>query len=80
VEAPGVHADALSHAADPWLDSGSATWEASLRERAAEEQIGAGRRAEGEAELERELAFYRAVGARFFVDRCEALLPEPRTA
>ena len=70
----------FSRAADLWLETGSPTWEAYLRERAAEELIGAGRRAEGEAELERALAFYRAVGARFFVDRCEALIREPRTA
>jgi hypothetical protein len=70
----------FSRAADLWFDSGSPTWEASLRERAAEELIGAGRRADGEAELGRALAFYRAVGARFFVDRCEALLRGPKTA
>jgi hypothetical protein len=70
----------FSRAADLWLDSGSLTWEARLRERAAEELIGDGRRAEGEAELERALAFYRAVGARFFVDRCEAVIAQPKTA
>jgi class 3 adenylate cyclase/tetratricopeptide (TPR) repeat protein len=70
----------FSHAADLWLDSGSPACEASLRERAAEELIGAGRRADGESEVERALAFYRAVGARLFVDRCEAVLGRPKTA
>jgi class 3 adenylate cyclase/tetratricopeptide (TPR) repeat protein len=70
----------FSLAADLWLDSGSLTWEALLRERAAEELIGTGRQAEGEAELERALVFYRAVGATFFIDRGEALLRESKTA
>jgi class 3 adenylate cyclase len=70
----------FSRAADLWRDSGSRTWEATLRERAAEDLIAAGRRADGAAELERALSFYRAVGATFYVDRCEALLREPKSA
>jgi hypothetical protein len=71
---------AFNRAADLWLDSGSLTWEAYLRERSAEELIAGGRRAEGEAELERALAFYRSVGARFHVDRGESLLRRPKSA
>ena len=70
----------FSHAANLWADVGSPTWEAYLRERAAEELIGAGRPAEGEAELDRALAFYRSVDARFFLDRGEALIQRARTA
>ena len=70
----------FSRAADLWLDAGSLTWEAYLRERAAEELIAAGRRAEGEAELDRALAFYRSVGAIFCIERDEALLREPKSA
>jgi len=50
------------------------TWEARLRFRAAEELIATGRHAEGEAQLEQALAFYRSVGATFFTERAEALL------
>jgi tetratricopeptide (TPR) repeat protein len=64
----------FSRAADLWLDSGSPTFEAFLRERAAEELIEAGHRAEGEAELQRALAFYRSVGATFYIQRGEQLL------
>ena len=70
----------FSRAADLWLDSGSPTWEAYLRERAAAELIEAGRRAEGEAELGKALAFYRSVRATFFLERGEALLDEARSA
>ncbi len=70
----------FSRAADLWLETGSPTWEAYLRGRAAEELIAAGRRTEGEAELERALAFYRSVGATFFIERGEALLREPKSA
>ena len=64
----------FSRAADLWLDSGSPTWEAFLRERAAEELIETGRRAEGETELQKALAFYRTVGATFYIQRGEQLL------
>jgi tetratricopeptide (TPR) repeat protein len=64
----------FSRAADLWLDSGSPTWEAYLRERAAEELIKEGHRAEGEAELQKALGFYRTVGATFYINRGEQLL------
>ena len=51
---------------------GSPPWEARLRLRAAEELIETGRRAEGEAELAKALAFYRSVGATFYINRGEA--------
>ncbi len=44
-----------------------------------EELIATGRRAEGEAELDKALAFYRSVGATFFVQRGEALLAQAAT-
>jgi tetratricopeptide (TPR) repeat protein len=61
-------------AADMWAEAGSPTWEARLRMRAAEELIENGRHAEGEAELQKALAFYRTVGATFYLDRGEVLL------
>jgi len=61
-------------AAEMWAEAGSPTWEARLRLRAAEELIETGRRAAGEAELAKALAFYRTVSATFFINRCEALL------
>jgi class 3 adenylate cyclase len=61
-------------AAEMWAESGSPTWEARLRLRAAEELIESGRRAEGEVELAKALAFYRTVGATFFIQRGEQLL------
>jgi len=47
--------------------------EAFVRLMAAERLISQGRRAEGEAELAEALAFYREVGATFYVERGEAL-------
>jgi tetratricopeptide (TPR) repeat protein len=61
-------------AAEMWADAGSPTFEARSRLRAAEELIETGRRAEGGAELQKALAFYRSVGATFFIQRGEALL------
>src|SRR5205085_8043594 len=61
-------------AADLFVQAGSPTWEARLRFRAAEELIATGRREEGRAQLERALAFYRSVGATFFIERADALL------
>ena len=57
-----------------WAEAGSPTWEARLRLRAAEELIETGRRAEGEVELQKAIAFYRTVGATFFIQRGEQLL------
>jgi tetratricopeptide (TPR) repeat protein len=64
----------FERAAEIWAEAGSRTWEALLRLRAAEELIEAGQRAEGEADLRRALAFYRSVGATFYIDRAEALM------
>ncbi|HXH95800.1 MAG TPA: hypothetical protein VNH40_01200, partial [Gaiellaceae bacterium] len=64
-------------AAEIWAGAGSPTMEARLRLRAGEELIEAGRRAEGEAELAKALAFYRAVDATYFIRRAEALLERP---
>jgi len=61
-------------AAEMWTEAGSPTWEARLRLRAAEELIETGHRVEGEAELAKALAFYRTVGATFYINRSEALL------
>ena len=47
--------------------------DAFVRMMAAERLIGQGRRAEGEAELAEALAFYREVGATFYLERGEAL-------
>lgn len=47
--------------------------DAYVRLMAAERFIGQGRRAEGEAELAEALAFYRGVGATFYIERGEAL-------
>jgi class 3 adenylate cyclase/tetratricopeptide (TPR) repeat protein len=69
----------FARAADLWRESGSPTWEAFLRERAGEELINDGRRAEGEAELEKALAFYRSVGATTFIERVYGLLTASRS-
>jgi tetratricopeptide (TPR) repeat protein len=60
-------------AAELWAGSGSPTWEARFRLRAAEELIESGRRVEGVVQLERAVQFYRSVGATFFIDRAEQL-------
>jgi hypothetical protein len=69
----GAHGD-LSRAADLYAEFGAPTFEAFARLFAGESMIEAGRRAEGEAEVGRALAFFRSVGAPFFVRRGEALL------
>ena len=61
-------------AADMWAETGSPTWEARLRLRAAEELVEMGRRAEGGVELEKPLAFYQTVGATYYLQRGEALV------
>jgi hypothetical protein len=53
---------------------GSPTLEAFNRLDAAESLIAAGRREEGEAELERALAFYRTVSATAYLERGNGLL------
>ena len=64
-------------AAELWAEGGSPTWEARLRMRAAEELIETGRRGEAAEQLERAMAFYRSVGATFYVNRAEQLLAMP---
>jgi class 3 adenylate cyclase/tetratricopeptide (TPR) repeat protein len=61
-------------AAEIWAEAGTPTWEARLRLRAAEELIETGRQAEGEIELRKALAFYRTVGATYYLQRGEQLL------
>jgi class 3 adenylate cyclase len=61
-------------AADLLAAMGTPTLEAFHRLAAAEALIAAGRRREGEAELERALAFYRTVGATAYLERAESLL------
>jgi class 3 adenylate cyclase len=79
---PGMARDVASadldcdfqRSADLFADLGFASGEAGRRLRAAEQLIGAGQRQAGESELQRALAFYRSVGATFFVRRGEELL------
>ena len=59
---------------------GGPSFEALARLFGGEELIDAGRRAEGEAELEKALAFYRSVGATFFIQRGETLLAPAQSA
>ena len=66
-------------AAELFVERGYPALEAWARMNAAEELIESGRQAEGEAELEKALAFYRSVGATFFVERGEALLAQAAT-
>jgi len=68
-----VHGD-YSGAADFLARMGSPTLEAFNRLDAAESLIAAGRREDGEAELERALAFYRTVSATAYLERGNALL------
>jgi len=63
-----------SQAADLFASMGSPTLEAFFRLAAAESLHAAGRRALGEAELERALAFYRSVGATAYLEQGESLL------
>lgn len=51
-----------------------------MRLRGAEELIDNGRRAEGEEQARKALAFYRSVAATYYIDRCETLLREAKTA
>jgi hypothetical protein len=76
VAAQGDHA----RAADMWASMGSSTLEALHRLAAAEALLAAGRRDEGDAQLDRALAFYRSAGATAFVNRGEALLAASSSA
>lgn len=61
--------------ADAPYEIGHLDGEAAARLRAAEKLVAEGRRAEAEAQLEKALAFFRAVGATRFIREAEALLP-----
>ena len=63
-------------AAATYEEIGSLPDEAYARLRAAEALMGAGSRAEGDRELQRALAFYRAVDAKAFLHEGEALLAQ----
>ena len=67
-------------AAEMWAEAGSPTWEARLRLRAAEELTETGRRAEAAEQARRALEFYRSVRGSYFVERCESLLAEAKSA
>jgi hypothetical protein len=70
----------LVRAGDLYAQMGAPTFEALARLLGGEDLIDAGRRAEGEAEIEKALAFYRSVGATFFVQRGERLLAKAQSA
>jgi len=67
-------------AAEIWAVGGVPPVEARVRLRAAEELIDNGRIPEGEEQARRALAFYRSVAASYYVDRCETLLQEAKSA
>ncbi|HKD95873.1 MAG TPA: hypothetical protein VKB43_14300, partial [Gaiellaceae bacterium] len=67
-------------AADMWAAGGGMTMEARVRLRAAEELIESGRPEEGEEQARRALEFYRSVTATYYIERCETLLQESKTA
>ena len=69
-----------SRAAELYAAMGSPTLEAFHRVASAEALLAAGLREQGEAEVERALAFYRSVSATFYVERAEALLGAVREA
>jgi class 3 adenylate cyclase/tetratricopeptide (TPR) repeat protein len=69
----GVDGD-LRRVGDLYADFGAVTFEAYARLLGGEEAIAAGRRTEGESEIDRALAFFRAVGASYLVQRGEELL------
>jgi len=64
----------LERAAELLVEIGSVPDEAYARLRAADQLIAQGRRAEGNAQLARALAFYRSVGATRFIREGESLL------
>jgi class 3 adenylate cyclase/tetratricopeptide (TPR) repeat protein len=62
-------------AADTWAEGGSPTQEARLRLRASEDFLTRGRVTEAQEQATNALAFYRTVGATFFIHRAEEFLP-----
>jgi class 3 adenylate cyclase/tetratricopeptide (TPR) repeat protein len=75
----GTHGD-LRRTGDLYAGFGAATFEAFARLFGGQELIEAGSRAEGEAELERSLSFFRSVNATFLIERGEALLASAHRA
>jgi tetratricopeptide (TPR) repeat protein len=69
----------LDEAADQYASARLLLFEAEARLRLAEELFASSESAEGDAELERALAFYRSVGAKLFVERGERLLAKEAT-
>jgi tetratricopeptide (TPR) repeat protein len=65
----------FGRAAEIYLRMGARTQAAEAQLNAAHALIDEGRRQETEVELQKALAFYRSVGATFFIRRAEALLP-----
>ena len=63
----------FSQAVEVYEGIGARPQEAAARLRAAEERFAAGAHAEGEAELERALAFWRSVGATAYLEDAQAL-------
>ncbi len=61
--------------AEIYARAGARTQEAAARLDAARTFVREGWRQQGAAELQKALAFYRSVGAAFFIQRAEALLP-----
>jgi len=70
----------LVRAGDLYAQMCATTFEAVARLLGGEELIATGHRAEGEAQVERALAFYRSVGATFLTQRGERLLAEAQSA
>jgi tetratricopeptide (TPR) repeat protein len=76
--AAGAEGDFIG-AAEIYAHHGAVALEADERFNAAEELTGAGRRTEGEEQLEKALAFYRTIGGTFFIQRGEALRAQAAT-
>ena len=70
-----LHGD-YRRAAETYAGIGSRVDEAYARLRLAAKLLGEGSRAEGNAELQHALAFYRSVGATRYIREAEALLAE----
>ena len=76
--AAGAEGDFLREA-EIFGEAGAVALEAESRFWAAKELIAAGRRSDGETELEKALEFYRSVDATFYLARGEALLAQAAT-
>jgi tetratricopeptide (TPR) repeat protein len=72
--ATAIAAGRFEEAADRYAEIGSLPDEAFARLRTAEQLLGAGRQAEGTAQLQRAMAFYRQVGAAGYLREADALV------